>query len=147
MEDFEPLFELKIESKVEEQEFIKSDIRVEDVKDHYRGYLEEDLKSEHRAVFLATLDDEMVGMIVGRIYRALKVVGYERRGSVSNLFVRDEFRQRGYGKQLVEALTDWFRSREVSGLTLSIYRENTVAREMYQRAGFEDQLISMYKKL
>ncbi len=148
LEDFERLFPLKIESKNDEQRFAQSTIPIEDAEDYYREYLQRDLESPYRAVFVAELTDgEMVGMVVGRIYRTLKAVGYERRASVSNLYVAECYRKRGCGKRLVDALTDWFVEREVSGVTLSIYRENTLAHDMHLKNGFQDQFISMYKKL
>ena len=146
--DFERLFPLKIESKIDEQRFAHSAIQIEDAKKYYADYLERDLESPYRAVFIAEQDDgEIIGMVVGRIYRTLKAVGYERQASVSNLYVAEHCRKCGCGKRLIDALTDWFIEREVSGITLSIYRENTLARDMHLKNGFQDQLISMYKKL
>ena len=146
--DFERLFPLKIESKIDEQRFAQSTVQIEDVEKYYGEYLERDLENPYRAVFIAEQEDgETVGMVVGRIYRTLKAVGYERRASVSNLYVKERCRKCGCGKRLVDALTDWFIEREVSGITLSIYRENTLARDMHLKNGFRDQFVSMYKKL
>lgn len=146
--DFERLFPLKIESKVDEQRFTHSTIRIEDAKEYYGDYLERDLESPYRAVFIAERNDgEIIGMVIGRIYRALKAQGYERRASVSNLYVAEHCRKRGCGKRLLDTLTDWFIARGVSGVTLSIHRKNTPARDLYLKTGFQDQFVSMYKKL
>ena len=148
IEDFERLLPLKIESKVDEQRYVQSTIQMVDTEKYYRDYLKRDLESPYRAVFIAEQDaGEIIGMVIGRIYRTLKAVGYERRASVSNLYVAERCRKCGYGKCLVDALTDWFIEREVSGVTLSIYRKNTLARDMHLKNGFQDQFISMYKKL
>ena len=147
-EDFERLFPLKMESKIDEQRFTQSTIPIEAAEEYYRDYLQRDLESPYRAVFVAELDGgELIGMVIGRIYRTLKAVGYERRASVSNLFVAEPYRKHSCGIRLMDALTDWFVEREVSAVTLSIYRENTLAHDMYLKTGFQDQFISMYKKL
>jgi len=145
--DFDLVFSIKLESKEEERKENKSLKPVKEVQDHYSEYLKRDLKGEWRAVFVAFDGDKAVGIVVGKIYRSLKVSGYERRGSISNLYVQDDYRMHGIGKQLMDALMDWFEAKKVKGLTLSIYPENQVAEAIYRNMGFKPFCKMMYKKM
>ncbi len=147
MDDFEQLFKLKLESKEDERKHNKTLLPIEKVKENYRDYLERDIKGEWRAVFIAIEDNRPIGMIIGRIYRSLRVTGYERRGSIGNLYVTEKYRKKGVAKKLLEALTQWFRSREATGLTLTVYKSNRSLIDMYKKFSFKDQSINMYRKI
>ena len=145
--DFDLVFPIKLESKEEERKENKSLLPVKNVKDNYAEYLKLDLKGEWRGVFIALDGNKAVGIVVGKIYRSLRVSGYERRGSISNLYVQDEYRQHGIGQHLMDALMEWFEKKKVKGLTLSIYPENQVAEAIYSNMGFKPFCKMMYKKM
>lgn len=147
MDDFEQLFRLKLESKEDERQHNNTLLPVNKVKENYGEYLEKDLKSQYRAVFMAIEDNKPIGMIIGRIYRSLRVTGYERRGSIGNLYVSEKYRKRGVAKRLLMAITDWFKSREATALTLTVYKSNKSLIGMYKKFDFEKRSINMYKKI
>ena len=147
MDDFSGLFKLKLESKEDERKYNKSLEPVEKVKENYKEYLTRDIKGEWRAVFIAVVDKEIIGMVVGRIYRSLRVTGYERRGSIGNLYVKEGQRGNGVAKKLINALIDWFKSKKAEGLTLSVYNTNQSVINIYKKFGFEERSINMYKKI
>lgn len=145
--DFDLVLPMKLESKEEERKENKWLEPVDKVKEHYEDYLRRDLKGEWRAVFIALEKEKVVGLVIGKIFRSLKVTGYERRGSISNLYVKDEYRQHGIGKSLMDALIEWFEKKDVKGLTLSIYPYNQVAEAIYRKMGFKPYCKMMYKKI
>ena len=145
--DFDQLFKLKLESKKDEKRYNKQLEPIEKVKNKYKEYLIKDLESKHRAVFIALDDGKIIGMIIGRIYRSLHVTGYEKRGSMGNLYVKKSCRKKGLGVKLMEVLIDWFKSRKVTGLTLAIYQENNISKHLYKGIGFEVYCEMMYKKI
>ena len=124
IEDLDKLLPLKLESKKDEKRLNKELLSINKVKNHYRDYLEKDLESEHRAVIIALVDDEPVGMILGRIFRSLKVLGYEKRASMGNLYVQPKYRGKGIAKKLVNAFIKWCKSKKVKTNTAIIPPNN-----------------------
>lgn len=145
--DLDTVFPLKLESKEDERKLNKHHLPIKKVKKHYKYYLEIDLKGEWRAVFIAFVNKKIIGMVIGKIYRSLRVAGYKRRASVSNLYVKPEFRKKKVGKKLMGELIKWFKSKKVKGITLAIYPGNELAEKMYERMGFKSYCKMMYKKV
>ena len=120
---------------------------VNKVKSHYSSYLKKDIESEYRTVIIAISGDEIIGMILGRIYRSLEVTGYEKRASMGNLYVRKKYRGKGVAKKLINTFIKWCKSEKVKTITLSIYKDNKFVQKIYHKIGFKDQFITMHKKL
>jgi GNAT superfamily N-acetyltransferase len=88
--------------------------------------------------FLALVDDGTpAGLIVHRFRRRLNHATFE--GWVSDLFVRERFRGRGIGRLLLNAAIAEWRLRGGHQLELEVGYERTVARALYEAAGFIDQ--------
>jgi ribosomal protein S18 acetylase RimI-like enzyme len=147
MDDFEGLFELKLESRKEATKFNKKLAPIETVKDRYESYLKKDLSSEWRAVFIAVEDGNVVGMVLGKIFRSMYIQGHERTGYISNLYVKKEFRKKGVGKKLTDALIDWFKSKDTVALTLEVYESNKLAKNFYHKLGFKDHSVKMVRDI
>jgi ribosomal protein S18 acetylase RimI-like enzyme len=147
IEDLDEIFQIKLDSKKEERKVNKDMIPINKSKEDFYKYLKKDLESKYRAVFIALDGKEVVGIIIGRIYRSLKVLGYERRASLGNLFVKKEYRKKGIAKKLINALTKWCKKEEVKKITLSVYPQNTHIHEMYSKNGFKEFCTIMHKKL
>ncbi|MFH2027822.1 MAG: GNAT family N-acetyltransferase [Nanoarchaeota archaeon] len=147
LEDYESVLSLKIKSKEEERELNKELKSIDDAKMSYAAYLRNDLRGEWRSVFIAKENTKIIGMIVGKIYRSLKIAGYERCGHISNLYIEKDFRKKGISKKLVDELTDWFKKRDVKKLTLELYENNNPAINLYHNLGFKNYSIKMKKSI
>lgn len=87
--------------------------------------------------FLAVADGEPAGYVGHRLRRRLNHATFE--GWVSDLVVRERFRGRGIGRALLgAALAEW-RLRGGHQVMLEVAYERTVARALYESAGFVDQ--------
>ena len=147
MHDFDNLLKLKLESKKEERKLNKDLQPINKVKSSYAYYLRKDLEGKYRVVFIAIVNKNIIGMIISRIYRSLKTMGYERRASMGNLFVKKEYRGKGIAKKLFNRLIKWANTNKVKRITLSVYHEKEPIKEMYHRLGFKEYSLSMHKKL
>ena len=87
--------------------------------------------------FLAVADGEPAGFIGFRFRRRLNHATFE--GWVSDLFVRERFRGRGVGRALLGATIAEWRLRGGHQVMLEVASERTVARALYESAGFENQ--------
>jgi ribosomal protein S18 acetylase RimI-like enzyme len=63
--------------------------------------------------------------------------------TLTDLYVDGEVRRRGAGTELARAVVDALREREVEHLDLDVQVGNGVARSLYGRWGFRDELIIM----
>jgi len=72
-----------------------------------------------------------------------EVVGYAvlwcilDQGELANIAVDDRWRGRGIGGRLLNRVLDRARERGVKDLFLEVRESNTIARELYDRRGFE----------
>jgi GNAT superfamily N-acetyltransferase len=93
------------------------------------------VEGERRTTWLATLDDLPVGMASVFEYRRMPRPGHpnSRWGYVSNMFVREDFRNRGIGSALMTAIITTADERGYARLVLS---PSSPALTFYLRAGF-----------
>ena len=87
--------------------------------------------------FLAIADGTPAGFIVHRFRRRLNHATFE--GWVSDLYVRERFRGRGIGRLLLSAAIAEWRLRGGHQVMLEVGHERTVARRLYEAAGFIDR--------
>ena len=147
IKDFNVLLKLKLESKEEERRFSEELIPIKKAKQHYKEYLRNDLKSEWRVIFIAEENNKMVGLIVGKIYRTLRVAGYIRCGYISNLYVKKGFRKRGIAQKLIKELVGWFKRKKAKKVTLDLYEKNIKAINLYQKLKFKKYFVKMTKRI
>ncbi len=147
IDDLNKILELKKLIKDDEKKYNNSLLDFDDVKEYYTNYTKNDIKGKYRKLFISEVKGEIVGIILGKQYRSLKIAGYKLRGYVSNLYVKKEFRKKGIAKKLINKLFSWFKEKGVKEMTLEIYFGNKIARELYGKLGFENYSVKMLKKL
>lgn len=146
-EDFEELLKLKLELKESERKFNKNLPPVNKVKQHYKEYLSKDLSRENSAVFVAVEENQLIAMISARIYTALAIYDSEKRGYLSNLFVKKEFRKKGIGTKLMQKAIAWLSSMNAKTAIAEIYKENTSSLKISYSLAFTDYSVKLCKKL
>ena len=86
---------------------------------------------EHKNYFLSALQNEHIaGFIVGR--------RIAEEGEILNVAVKFEFRRKGMGKALVQAVLEVFRSEGVARVFLEVRESNAPAIAMYENLGFQE---------
>ncbi len=71
----------------------------------------------------------------------------ERSGYVNNLYVSPSYRNQGMGRELLRQSDDFFRSREIVNIRLTVTQSNADAIALYRRNGFAVTRWEMEKKL
>ncbi len=108
--------------------------------------------SEPDSFLVAELDRRIVGFVYGREsknvpdevlrrWRATKV------GSVEVLAVDEQYRRRGIARSLLNRLFVVFRERGIDTVTLSVPADESGAKELYDKLGFETRGYFMKKTL
>jgi len=90
-------------------------------------------------VFLAYVDDEIVGYLAGGLmdnkksYRVLP-----NSAELENMFVLDKCRDTGIGSKLYQAFVDWSKSKGVKRLRVGASAQNVAGINFYRKNGFID---------
>jgi ribosomal protein S18 acetylase RimI-like enzyme len=87
-------------------------------------------------VYLISAGGEAAGYLVLTFGFSLEFKG--RDAFVDELFLRAEFRGRGFGKRALAFAEEACRAEGIGALHLEVERANTSAQELYRRAGFKD---------
>lgn len=147
LDDLDEILKLKIQIKDNEKKYNDSLEDFDKVKKHYIQYTKNDINGKYRRLLVATINGKIVGMILGKQYRSLKISGYKLRGYISNLYVEKKHRKKGIAKELIDSLILWFKEKGVKEMTLEIYSDNKVAIDLYKKIGFTNYSIKMFKKI
>jgi GNAT superfamily N-acetyltransferase len=91
------------------------------------------------SVLIAEADGKIVGVLTASWQRAIHVPGVY--ATIQDLWVDEDWRSRGVGAELVEAIASQARTRGVSRLEVGLPRETFAAiastESFYRRSGFE----------
>ena len=91
------------------------------------------LSSSSKAMFLADVDDEIVGFVVG--------VGHEANRNRHCMYcvigVLQKAAGRGLGTALMKTLESWAKENKFTRLELTVMTHNDRAKNLYQRQGFQ----------
>jgi GNAT superfamily N-acetyltransferase len=97
------------------------------------------------AIFLAEEDGVPAGFI--HLRTQTDYFNGEAHGYISEVAVTPSFEGRGAGRLLLETAEDWARSKGYSLLTLYVFAGNAHARQVYERFGFQEEVIKYGKIL
>ena len=103
----------------------------------------EKLVSENR-LLVAELEGSVAGLL-SYVYRHVESDKQVTRDVlfVDDLAVKEEYRCRGIGSQLLQFVKDKVRDEHLDGLELQVNARNVAARKMYAHCGFTEKSINM----
>lgn len=102
-------------------------------------YFKSRIIEDDGCVFVAVVDDEIVGYLAGglmdnkKTYRVLP-----NSAELENTFVLDNRRGMGIGQKLFEAFKDWCKSKDVKRLRVVASAQNVGGINFYKKNGFSD---------
>jgi ribosomal protein S18 acetylase RimI-like enzyme len=106
----------------------------------------EDLFKDGSVVFVAEENGELVGYIHGNI-KLKEFYISNKEGYIEDLYVKQDFRNKGIGKLLYGELLTVFKEAECTHVGISAYSENSQAIEFYHKLGFKDFVLEMKKAI
>lgn len=105
--------------------------------------ISEFIKNDESEVFVATINDEIVGSGYGLIKENASKRRYKQHGYVGFIYVKPQQRGKGISGKIISAIFDWFRLRGIKETRLSVYQNNPSAIKAYEKLGFKRNLIEM----
>lgn len=114
----------------------------------FENYFDESLKNGY-FFLVACEDDKVIGYIFAEIKDIASPHAYEIKkvGFIDSVFIKEEFRGRGVGKELINKASEWMKSEGISICTLNVRDKNMKATELYEKIGFKKDDIVMYKEI
>ena len=101
------------------------------------AYLQERTERGESVILMAiTEESEQVAGFV-QLYPSFSSISMRRAWILNDLFVDQEFRQRGVARQLMEAARAFAEQTGAKGLRLSTAKDNYTAQRLYESLGYE----------
>lgn len=104
-----------------------------------------DLQPKNQHLF--SIIDDSSGQDLGMIWLEIKPEGRNPSAFIYDFVINKEFRGRGIGKQALLAAENVLRSLGVKTVSLHVFNDNTAAKKLYEKVGFEISSYNMRKKL
>jgi ribosomal protein S18 acetylase RimI-like enzyme len=96
-------------------------------------------------VILAKDGEKAIGFAHGMIKYLPDYLGGFAVGSITHVYVDNEFKRSGIGKALVNILEDWFRMKKVHSIELQVITGNQAAKDFWKNLGYLEEL-QQYRK-
>lgn len=115
------------------------------LKDGHINYydLKELILSPQSTVIVAEHNDEIIASGYALIKPAKDYLKYKEYAYLGFMYVRPSYRGRGINKLILDALTGWAKSKNMTELRLQVYDENKPAVKAYEKVGFKPLLVEM----
>ncbi|MCU0511693.1 MAG: GNAT family N-acetyltransferase [Anaerolineae bacterium] len=110
----------------------------------YASRIASSLADTHTRVYVAEVDGQPVGYVMGVIVDLLpEMFVEERAGFLADIFVLPSYRQQGTGRALVQALRGWFRARGITHFEWYVASANTAGIAFWQAVGGAEVMLRM----
>ena len=100
--------------------------------------IDDDIKAHPEGIFVAEVDDSVVGYICSRVDHATKI------GNITNIAVLPAHQKSGIGKKLVDAAIEHLKSQGMEYVRIEALEQNAVGRHFYPKLGFEEVARQIY---
>ena len=141
---------------VELQEYIvsidqdKYNIITDEYRYKYFDKTIEEVSKYEGKIFLYEHDNRIVGVIVGIINNEEEST-YDfkapKRGRITELIVKKEYRKYGIGQRLMDYMEEYFKSVGCKAILLDVFSYNESAKKFYSKNGYYNRLEEMMKKI
>ncbi len=110
-------------------------------------YIKGIIRSRNGGVYIAEVDGKSAGFTIFWINKNPPVYKILKIGSVTDLFVRKEFRGLGISTKFRKIFTKFFKEKGIKHVTMSTFSENPKALSIYHKWGYFDYQITVRKKI
>lgn len=117
-------------------------------RDDIHNYVDEYFGTIFARSYVLFSDGDPIGCIMGKITKTnLSASGLGFVGWIGECYVKEAYRNKGYCKELFEALQQWYKSKGIMHIELSYMAANSQAAHNWAALGFSPFRILAYKSL
>jgi GNAT superfamily N-acetyltransferase len=117
----------------------------DDVRAGYEVHLREEIAKDDTRVLIAVDKDKVIGYAIAMIRKSIPWKR-ERYGFIEEMFVTADYRRRGAGLKILNAILEWFKLENLDMVELTVAAKNTVGYSFWKKHGFKDYLHHLYLK-
>ena len=129
----------------------KLNIISRDYREKYFDNLLEDCTNNQGKIFVYVKANKVLGMIAGFIEtcdeRDKLVYSCPKKGIIAELIVDKDSREFGVGTKLLEAMENYFKSIHCEFIQIDVFAYNESAKKFYYKNGYEDRMLTVFKKI
>ena len=115
--------------------------------DNWARYIEEKMKDEVFAVFVAAAEGRLVGYAVAFVQTYPPIWTVKARGFIDELYVDPASRRGGVGRRLLAAAEAWLTERGMAHVELKVDVANVPTRRFWKDMGFAPRVEIMSREL
>lgn len=116
------------------------------VEEQFQKDTDEYINSTDLIIFVAEENGTLVGYACAKIKQKPERI-FNKEAFVEDWFVSENYRDRGIGEQLFDALTAEAKKQRCTHLYLDAFATNKKAIAIYKKFGFKEDYVTMYKKI
>jgi len=105
--------------------------------------IENYIKADHTEVVVSEIDNQIVGSGYGQIRDRKDYFIQNKYGYIGFMYVKPQYRGMGISQSIIKNLCNWFTSKNLEEIRLTVYQENPRAIKAYEKVGFKSHFIEM----
>jgi len=111
--------------------------------DRVRDYFSKSIRSRHG--FVLVLEDQggVQGYTLCRIQKNIPVFEHDQIGYLSDIYLEEPYRGKGYSSEMWSRSLEWFREKGIQHISIRVLSCNPTAHDVYSHWGFRDLLVEM----
>lgn len=98
-------------------------------------FLTERIENRDSEIFVAESEGEILGFV--QLYPVFSSTRMKRYWLLNDLFVHENYRGKGFSKQLIEKAKEIAKSTDAGGILLETGKTNDIGNKLYPGCGFE----------
>ncbi|WP_292008172.1 GNAT family N-acetyltransferase [Chryseobacterium sp.] len=98
-------------------------------------FLKERIENKDAEIFVAIQDDKLVGFV--QLYPLFSSTRMSRYWLLNDLYINENYRGKGYSKELIEEAKELCKSSKAAGILLETSKTNDIGNQLYPACGFE----------
>lgn len=98
-------------------------------------FLTERIKNRDSEIFVAENEGKLVGFV--QLYPLFSSTRMKRYWLLNDLYVNENYRGKGFSKQLIEEAKKMAKSTDAAGILLETGKSNDIGNKLYPSCGFE----------
>ena len=99
------------------------------------SFLKERIEKADSEIFVAEREGDLVGFV--QLYPLFSSTRMKRYWLLNDLFVNENYRGKGFSKELIEEAKELSKSTNAAGILLETGKSNDVGNKLYPSCGFE----------
>ncbi|MDR6406523.1 MULTISPECIES: GNAT family N-acetyltransferase [Chryseobacterium] len=98
-------------------------------------FLKERIEKQDSEIFVAENDGKLIGFV--QLYPIFSSTRMKRYWLLNDLYVNENYRGKGFSKELIEISKELAKSTDASGILLETGKSNDIGNRLYPSCGFE----------